>query len=271
MALNPDIFSKSAQACKLPANCSKVPDGYAIQTTSVTAPTASTISLALVASGVSLFLRKGFILKFGASLIVLKQSVTLTNVASVVQINARPSGALSIASGAVHSSSATVQTAVNALTSYVPELYPILSTTDLSVNFADGTVDITDQRSGLQGQMIKVGFDLNLPISFRLRCDDNAIHKILVPAQKSNEQIFFVHSQADYTSCAYLTYGTAIVSALNTTAPVKNIVTGTVSLLTQPPTAIITNPYTLSAAAQAQYAEDAVMFGIPVRPSVQVI
>lgn len=268
MGLNNTVFVKPQTSCKnvLSAggklllgklkNCDKTPKLYTVSNASAITATDTTASLTIVApnvSGDSVYLRKGFVLPFGTQLITLADAVTLRfGQILTVPIISRPASAATILSNSL-------------VNNAVAEMLEIESTTDLPVNFADTMIDITDLASGLQGQQTKVGFDLTLPINFRYRADDKAIHQILVPYELSNEEVYFVLSQGDPTGCGFFLHGSAIISNLQTQAPLKQIVTGTVSLLTQPPTAVITKVSTLSLAAQTQAAIDFATFGFAPR------
>lgn len=291
MPINAALFQKPSTSCEvvstanavlLLANlpgCSDFPKEYTVKTITNINPGSTSITLGLDTpniAGDSVYVRKGFIFQFGSEFIITREDATITfGTPEVIEIEPRallnrsgltrqliPTNVFHAQTDVIVGTNAAFVTAAASATPII-ELFPVKSTTDLSTNFNDNTIDITDHNSGLQGQMIKSGFELALPVSYRLRCDDLAIPKVITPGQLGNAPVYFVHSQADPSSCAFFTFGKAILSALNSNAPIKNIVTGTFSLLTQPNSGIVSSLGSLNPLALAEYKKAITAFGLP--------
>jgi hypothetical protein len=146
------------------------------------------------------------------------------------------------------------------------ETSPLLSTMDMPVNFNDTVQDTTDTSNNLQASSTITSQELQTNFGFRLRCDDSAMHNIMLPSQTNAHPCFALYSQGGILTCATLIMGRVLVSGTNMSAAIKDFIKGQTNLLWQPPYAVIYKYDNIpTATAKVNYVRGVRAMGLPNR------
>lgn len=232
------------------------PKEYYIRVASAIAAGATSASLQLVIpnrGGDQMWLRKGAKIRFSLAtndyITVAENTTIVFGSPTTVPILAAPSA---------------IPGATSAM---VPmfELFELISTTDLPFNFNDTLEDNTTHQGGLQFSQLKTNFMIESTLGYNLRCDDEAMARVILPRADDNKQIFAISSQGDINGSGILAYGAVIPSNQSSASAVKSFIKGTVVLNYQAPTAVVTLPSVLSEAELKQYTNDCYQFGLEPR------
>ncbi|MGL4617743.1 MAG: hypothetical protein ACRCZS_01610 [Chroococcidiopsis sp.] len=242
-------------------DCANTPTEYRLQVGNTVQPvnaTALSIGISHV-NGVAtssandkMVLRKGQIVAFNfASLtnVVINENIEVNAAANVV-VKVQPLTAAST------SAAASVD---------IYEMFQILSPTDVPVNFSDTVQDTTDGKSNLQSSSTITSTDLQTNFGYRLRCDDEAIHRVALKGQKAARPVFAIYSQGKIDGCSALVVGKCYASNTNLGGAVKDFIKGQMNLLWQSPYATIFRRSDLETEAQAEYDVLTIKAGIPPR------
>jgi hypothetical protein len=229
--------------------CTDEPVVHTVQNTAAIALNATSASLRVTVPATvgTVQLYKGKVLYFGTSRLVIAEDVLLTTTAAIVQVE---QVATAIASG---------------LTADTFPLVPLLSVTEMPIAYNDTLQDSSDFRSGIQGAMTKTNYEISTQVGGRVRCDDNALNKVIFPGQKSNTKIYVAYSIGDPSGCGTLAWGTALVSNYSETNTVKDFVKFSFNLLWQPETAVIKRRADMTTVQQAEFDTAIRFLGIPTR------
>jgi hypothetical protein len=239
-------------------DCANTPTEYRLQLGSSIQPIGATAlsigishvnGVATTSANDKMVLRKGQILLFPFATATVNESIELNGATNVV----------------VKVQALTAASTSNAASADCYEMFQILSPTDVPVNFSDTVQDTTDGKSNLQSSSTITSTDLQTNFGYRLRCDDEALHRVALKGQKAARPVFAIYSQGKIDGCGALVIGKCFASNTNLGGAVKDFIKGQMNLLWQSPYATVFRRSDLETSAQAEYDALTIKAGLPPR------